>query len=456
MDENRENEQLEETKETEEAVQPETEAVPEKETESLPENEGGEESAADEAVPADAPAEEKELPQEEKKDYVFRWDYSAQKEYDEKARKKEKKSGVWVYIAVTSVIFVLSLAMLLGAVLLTKNNVKEDYSTAEVADAVLPSVVLLTTGSSSGSGVIISSDGYIITNYHLISSGSKIAIRLYNDQNKEISAEVVGYDEDNDVAVLKIDRIGLPAAVIGNSNDLVVGEKIIALGNHGGTDYPWTVTEGVVSYLRRTVKVYDETYILTKKLTAIQISAAVNNGCSGGPITNTRGEVVGIIAMKASSAYDGIGFALPINGVMKLVNDIIQQGNADSSESGLYNERPVLGITGVAVAEGNWYRMEENTRVTLSEEEAAGFEDSFYADTTGIMVLSVNQGCDAEAKFRVNDVIISINGITTPTMYHIGYAINDFNVGDRVYVTVVREGKETTFSVELSSLPKQE
>lgn len=235
-----------------------------------------------------------------------------------------------------------------------------EYSETSVAvsELVLPSVVGITvtydvstfggtaTASASGSGVIISKDGYIITNNHVVSSSSssyyqlseakKVQVHIYGDDNETLyDAKIVGKDESTDLAVLKIEAEGLQAIEIGDSSNLRVGEFVMAIGNPLGLES--SVSAGIVSALNR--KIDDGEY----NFTTIQTDAAINSGNSGGALVNSKGELIGINFLKASSTgVEGIGFAIPINSAMDTINDLIEVG---------YVKKPYIGIVGRNVTE---------------------------------------------------------------------------------------------------------
>ncbi len=228
-----------------------------------------------------------------------------------------------------------------------------------VAEDVLPSVVGITvsydvsgfggtsTATASGSGVIISEDGYIITNNHVVSSSSssfyysiseakEVKVHLYGDNDDKLyDAKIVGRDEETDLAVLKIDAKDLDAIKIGDSSNLRVGEFVMAVGNPLGLES--STSTGIVSATDR--KVQDGSYTFT----TIQIDAAINSGNSGGALVNSKGELIGINFLKASSTgVEGIGFAIPINSAMDTINDLIEVG---------YVKKPYIGIAGRNVTE---------------------------------------------------------------------------------------------------------
>lgn len=184
----------------------------------------------------------------------------------------------------------------------------EDISEKALLSA-MNSTVIVMCGNSAGSGIIIREDGYILTNYHVITDDSPLSVILYSDQ-KEHSAALIGYSERMDIAVLKIDTTALPTASFASSDTLRYGEKVYAIGAPTGADFGWSVTHGIISCPKRKIEIYDDNGKLEKTMTLIQTDAAVNHGNSGGPLINIRGEVVGIVTLRHSKGT-GMGFALP-------------------------------------------------------------------------------------------------------------------------------------------------
>ena len=312
----------------------------------------------------------------------------------------------------------------------------------------LNSVVIVTgngvTSTSTGTGVIISPDGYIITNYHVIEGCATVNINLYGEKTAE-KAKIVGYHKEDDVAVLKIDRNDLRAATFVDSDSVRYGEKVYAIGTPEGSDFGWSVTQGIVSSPLRELLIYDDEGVLEKKMTVVQTDASVNHGNSGGPLINVRGEVVGIITLKRSDSA-GMGFALPSDGVLIDAKAIIETGSADHVNSGISLPRPLLGITGVGVQKNTFYENYTNSEgsgVKVVDEEYAKSHPSttFYAAVAGVHVSSTSVGSDASKKLIAGDIITEINGNTVNTIYGVMSIINEYNGGDSVTVKYYRSGK---------------
>ena len=303
-------------------------------------------------------------------------------------------------------------------------------SIPDVIDKVTPSVVGVTCitnqGIATGSGIILSEDGYIITNAHVIEGAESISVVLPayyqegDDQEAEdnltVTAEKVGSDEQTDIAVLKIDRDGLVKAEIGKSDDVRVGELAIVIGNPLGLDLANTATTGIISAKDRTITVEDTT------MKVFQTDASINSGNSGGALINAYGQVIGITSAKvASSAVEGLGFAIPIDDALPIITDLM--------ENGYVTGRPSLGITG--------------TDVTSAY-------SSYYGIPQGFMVASVTEGSGAdEAGVQQNDIIIAINDTIVSGINELNEVKNTFKPGDKVTLTVYRNGKKLDLDVTL-------
>lgn len=271
-----------------------------------------------------------------------------------------------------------------------------------------------TTSAASGSGFILTSDGYVLTNYHVIESSSSINVSLYNGES--YSAQLVGYDESNDIAVLKIDADGLTPAVLGDSGNLNVGDSVIAIGNPLG-ELTFSLTSGAVSALDREITMSNN---VTMDL--IQTDCAINSGNSGGALFNLYGEVVGITNAKYSgsgseASIDNIGFAIPINSVRSIVESIIEKG---------YFAKPYIGVS-------------------VSD---VGAESTAFGLPEGAAVRSVTEGSPAEkAGILENDIITAINGEAISGRSELSSAVAQTAPGDKLSLTVYRQGETLTLEV---------
>ena len=281
---------------------------------------------------------------------------------------------------------------------------------------------------ASGSGVLISEDGYIVTNNHVISDGnngvaSEINVTLHN--KKSYKARLIGRDPSSDLAVLKIDGNKFPFLLYGNSNNIVLGQWVMAVG------YPLTlettVTAGIVSATGRTINI-NRRQSETPVESFIQTDAAVNQGNSGGALINTNGELIGINSaiLAPNGTYAGYSFAIPVNIVKKIVDDIVRFGDV---------QRGYLGIS--------YYSTEE-----MSEEQIKQL--GIPTTTDGVYVSAVSaDGGAYDAGIRKGDVITKVNGVAVNSGLQMSAQIASFRPGDKVPVTYVRNGKETTTQVTL-------
>ncbi len=280
----------------------------------------------------------------------------------------------------------------------------------------------------TGTGVIITEDGYIVTNAHVIYDSqngyglaSAIKVLLGEDTYE---AEVIGYDTDCDLAVLKVDEKNLTAAEFGSSDDLKLGETVIAIGNPLGFDLMNTVTRGCVSGLNRNITIND------KSMNLIQTDAAINSGNSGGPLINKYGQVIGINSSKMSSSYygeasiEGIGFAIPSDEVSKIVDDIMNFGYVTG--------KPQLGISCQAVTE------------TISQ---------MYNMPMGVYVVDVTENsAAAKAGLKKGDIITAVDGTEVTTSEELTAQKNLHSAGDEIELTFIRNGEEMTATVTLDEM----
>lgn len=276
--------------------------------------------------------------------------------------------------------------------------------------------------ASSGSGFILTEDGYVVTNYHVVEGATTLTV--ITSDSTEYTASLVGYDENNDVAVLKIEATGLPHVTLGSSDDLIVGDQVVAIGNPLG-ELTSTQTVGYVSAKDRDVSTDNRTII-----NMIQTDAAINPGNSGGPLFNMKGEVVGITTAKYSgttssgASIEGIGFAIPIDDVLPIIDDLINYGYV----TGAY--------LGVMVS-----NMDESTA-------------QMYGLPMGAYVQSVSEGYCAEAAgLQPKDIITALGDYEVESITDLTRALRKFKAGDTTTLTVYRSGKELTLTVTLDEKP---
>ena len=290
---------------------------------------------------------------------------------------------------------------------------------SRVIDSVVSISSMTSSGTSSGTGIIMSPDGYVNTNHHVISGALVISV-LTND-NREFEAALVGSDEMSDLAVLKIDARGLQAAEFGDSSKLRVGDSVVAIGDPLGVQLRGTMTNGIISAINRDLTVGDRT------MTLIQTNAALNNGNSGGPLINCYGQVIGINTVKMSSYYtasatvEGLGFAIPISVAKPIIDELI--------ENGYVAGRPAIGISGDSLP--SYYR-------------------TYYRLPDGVYVTSVNDGSDAKAKgIREGDIVTAINGEVISSIDDLNTIKNQYAAGDEVTLTIYRSGAYYEVTVTL-------
>ncbi len=303
------------------------------------------------------------------------------------------------------------------------------------AQKALPSMVSITveydvnymgmkkSAAGAGSGVVISDDGYILTNNHVISSSDSssfyqvsdaksVKVKIYGDET-EYTAEIIGTDSQTDLAVLKIDKTGLTAAEFGNSSSVQIGEFVLAIGNPYNLDY--SVTAGIISALDRKMTVENTTYKV------IQADCAINSGNSGGALVNSKGQVIGITTLKLSgTGIEGVSFAIPINDTISIYQTLIEKGKVS---------RPFVGISGLDI------------------DEATAIRNGL---TKGIYVDSVVSGSAAEeAGIEPGDIIVAFDGKNISTMDELNEIKNTKNIGDKIEIRFYRKNKEKTVTITL-------
>ena len=314
---------------------------------------------------------------------------------------------------------------------------------AEVYASTVNSVVSINTTSTSGtnifgqavetasagSGFIISQDGYIVTNYHVVKGATSVKVTLYNGDTYD--ATVIGGDSDYDVAVIKIDATGLSPVTLGNSEDVNVGDTVLAIGNPLG-ELTFSMSQGIVSCCDRAINVDGTPFNM------IQVDASINPGNSGGPLVNLYGEVVGIVSAKYSSysstTVEGLGFAIPISDVRSIITDIM--------ENGAVTDKAYMAITAG----------------TMTEQMAAQYNIDV---TQGVFVYSVvSGGAGDKAGLRLGDVITKMGDKTLTSRQDLSAAMKGYRAGDTVTLTVYRGGQyietELTFDAQPQTTGSQE
>ena len=271
-----------------------------------------------------------------------------------------------------------------------------------------------TTSAAAGSGFVLSDDGYILTNYHVVEDSTSIKVSMYDGSSYD--AQLIGYDESNDIAVLKVDAENLSPVVLGDSGNLNVGDTVVAIGNPLG-ELTFSLTAGVVSALDREVTLSGN---VTMEL--IQTDCAINSGNSGGALFNLYGEVIGITNAKYSSSgsgasIDNIGFAIPINSVMNIVESIIEKG---------YIAKPYIGVSVTSVSS----------------------ETQSYGLPKGAAVKAISEDSPAEkAGLQINDIITEANGTTIESSDDLVRLVGDLYNGAELKLTVYRQGETLEITV---------
>ena len=286
-----------------------------------------------------------------------------------------------------------------------------------------------TQTASSGSGFIITEDGYVVTNYHVVSGASSVQVTLYNGDTYD--ATVIGGDSDYDVAVLKINASGLQPVTLGESADVNVGDTVLAIGNPLG-ELTFSMSQGIVSSCDRAINVDGTPFNM------IQVDCSINPGNSGGPLMNLYGEVVGIVSAKYSSysstTVEGLGFAIPISDVRSIITDIM--------ENGAVTDKAYMAITAG----------------TMTEKMAAQYSIDI---TQGVFVYSVVEGGAGEkAGLRLGDVITKMGDKTLTSRQDLSAAMKGYRAGDTVTLTVYRGGQyievELTFDAQPQNTGSEE
>ncbi len=316
-----------------------------------------------------------------------------------------------------------------SSAMVTDSSGRQVLSGNEVYKKVVPSVVGIISRysdadeASSGTGIIVTADGYIATNNHVVIGASSVTVIF--SSGEEISARIVGLDSRTDLAVLKIDRTGLTPAELGNSDELEPGDDAYVIGNPLGLELQNTITDGMISAINRDISFSE--YAGDVRMTVIQTNCAVNPGNSGGPLCNVYGQVVGIISSKIMGdvyqSIEGLGFAIPVSVAQPILGQLISDGYVHG--------RPAIGITSDATKQ-----IDERTA-------------RYYGLPTGVLIETVNPASDAYAKgVKAGDIVTKVNGQEVTTVADINNIKQDYAVGDSLSLTIYREGR--TFDVDVT------
>lgn len=314
-------------------------------------------------------------------------------------------------------------------------NTNDDVSTvAAVAKKAMSSVVGITTIETKelywfgqrdvpgvGSGVIVDSNGYILTNSHVVANGNAKDIKVLFENGDKVQGTVLWNDATLDLAIVKVDVTGLPVADLGDSDYLEVGEIAIAIGNPLGLEFQRSVTSGIISGLHRSVQV-DQLTVIDD---LIQTDASINPGNSGGPLLNRKGEVIGINTAKMKSA-EGLGFSIPINQAKAIVEEVIKKGSY---------ETVLVGISGMSVEE---------------YEGRIGFK---LPIDMGLVILQVQQNSPADkAGIYTGDIITKIDNVEINSISQLKKALYKYKQGDKANLSIIRNGSEKKIEIEFTAL----
>ena len=309
-------------------------------------------------------------------------------------------------------------------------------SIPDIVEKNTPSVVgiqcVATNGVFMGTGIIMSEDGYILTNAHVVENARSVSVKLpssYADSSDDsedaltFDAKIIGKDSQSDIAVLKINKTGLTKAEFGKSSDVKVGEVAIVIGNPLSMELANSVTAGIISSLNRTITIEDRT------MNYMQTDASINSGNSGGPLINAYGQVIGIASAAVTKSYgEGIGFAIPIDEAIPIIEDLIQNGRVTG--------RPTLGVSG---------------------ENISDIYSKYYDIPKGFRVKTVNADSAAqEAGIKVNDIIIGIDGKLIESIEEFNSIKNTHKAGETVKISVYRDREIIDIDVTLKEAATEE
>ena len=407
--------------------------------------------------------------------YAFKWEYSEQLLHDKNVDKKKKKSkrGAITYGIIMAVVFLLAFGVLAAS--LTLDNwvgggkpASQELSIVEIVDKGILSTVGIVavtgeTSASSGSGFVVNDYGYIVTNYHVVENSLDISIvDCYGDW---FSAELIGYDKNVDIAVLYSEHAKLSAATLADSSMARLGETVVAIGCPVGSETELSVSNGIISSFK--------SQSVSFPAGMIQTNAPLNPGNSGGPLFDSRGNVVGIVTSKLMYTtdadgeklpLDGIAYAIPINSVKAMIENWIVQDL----------QTPKMGLSGFAVVEeySYFYNAGQGTLNLTYEENGVIYKivdaygklekipdselndpanKAFTAEATGIFVVSITKGLGAEGKLQKWDIVTHLDGTAVETVYDARAVFQKFKAGDIIRVEFYRNGEELTVDMTLKT-----
>ena len=401
---------------------------------------------------------------------TYRWTYSDQATHEKTTAAKKNRRGILTFSIVLSGIFLISIGLLIGVLAMGNGNSSssiirpgisnpaDDREAIAGVEQAKRSVVVIEVrtadgGGGTGTGIIMTADGYIATNHHVIEDGTEIKVTFYDGSTA--AATIVGSSAMDDLAVIKVALNGLPAATFAHSDKCYQGQTVYAIGSPAGAEFAWTTTKGIISYVDREVSIYDDDGNLQKKLRLLQTDANVNPGNSGGPLINTSGEVIGVVSMKLSNGYEGMGFAIPSDGAVEILEALKEKGHANDINSSLSHKRPMLGVTGVYMTKGVYYLPDDTSVTPIPENELGKYDKDqlICPAASGVYVIGFAEGMDAAAKLQVGDIITAIEGEKVDSVKKLSSVVNRFYAGDIVTLTVYRGNGQITVDIILSAQP---
>ncbi len=426
-----------------------------------------------EAIPADRAASAPNTPPTPPPVTAYRWTYAEQAVHDTTAAAVSRRRGALAYTIAVTVAFLVSFALLITVLLLDNGTGRvpsrvplgsgvQDNShdvSVEGVQKAKPSVVVIqvstNTSGSTGTGIIMTEDGYIATNHHVIEHAiheeATIRVTFYDGSTAE--ATVIGSSEMDDLAVIHVKRTGLTPAAFTDSKNCYVGQTVYAIGTPAGAEFAFTTTRGIISYVDREVRLYDdEDGTLLKKLRLLQTDVNVNPGNSGGPLINTAGEVIGVVSMKLAEGYTGIGFAIPSDGAVEILNAIV---NGEEFDSTLSHKRPMLGIVGAYMEANHHYLLLPDIIQEISEDKLPTYQGQNVVtpSVSGIYITEITEGMDAAEKLSPGDIITAVQGEAITSMDALMDTINNYYAGDTVTLTIYRGAVYTPVDIVLSAKP---
>jgi S1-C subfamily serine protease len=413
---------------------------------------------------------------EEEPTYAFKWEYSKQflndKKIDVKSTDKPSRKGAKSYAFIMITAFVVAFTILFVSI--SFDNIiggfrkdDEDMSVTEIVEKGLPSSVLIVAIKdenlgSTGSGFIVNDYGYVVTNYHVVADSVSIAI--VDSLEEKYSADLIAYDKDVDLALLYSENLNIKAGTLADSDAAKLGETVVAIGCPTGSGLSLSVSNGIISGFDR--------YVSATNVGMIQTNAPLNPGNSGGPLFDSRGNVVGIVTAKLTYntdldgekiPLDGIAYARPINAVKEKIVSWITKDV----------QKPMLGITAINVEEGNHYfysgtegvlyGYENNlgaeykinaagAKIKLTEEELQDPNNNiFKAEASGIYVVKVTKGLGAYGKLEYGDIVTELNGVEVAVVNDAREVFESLEAGDSVEVKFYRDGKSTATNMTLKT-----